>query len=96
MTTFQLLSLALFAVALLINYGGAVLARINAGRVSVINAAAAPVTPPAVAPATSAVYTVKDLTTLAELRDRLAANGCVEGADACKTLIRIMLEFKKT
>lgn len=95
MTTFQLLSLALFVVALLVNYGGAVLARINASRASVTSTVGV-VPAPVVAPTTHAVYTVKDLTTLAELRDRLAVTGCVEGADACKTLIRIMLEFKKT
>ena len=101
MTTFQLAAVGLFLVALVINYGqtlrNVVRALLNrAGTYSSRPAPAARPAAPEVAPVVpqSTAYTVNDLVTVTALRDRLAAVGCAEGVDACKMLIRIMIEFK--
>ena len=98
MTTFQLAALGLLLVALVINYGLvlknlllSLLGRINLQPARSVATPVAQV-PPVTAPSTA--YTVNDLVTVTALRDRLAAIGCVEGVDACKMLIRIMIEFK--
>jgi hypothetical protein len=99
MSTFQLAALGLFLVALVINYGQQIRNTVRA-LVSYVNRhPAAPVAPspaPAETPVVqqSTAYTVNDLVTVTALRDRLSAVGCVEGVDACKMLIRIMIEFK--
>jgi hypothetical protein len=99
MTTFQLAAIGLFLVALVINYGRQIrsalqtlVRRFYLPPAAQASPAVAPVAPPAVQPSTA--YTVNDLVTVTALRDRLAAIGCVEGVDACKMLIRIMIEFK--
>lgn len=87
MTTFQLTTLGFFVGALLFNYGAqlkAFLASVKTAKPTATTVAVKP----------KAAYTVQDLTTVAELRDRLAAIGCDEGVEACKTLIRVMIEFK--
>ena len=99
MTTFQLAAIGLFLVALVINYGRQIRNALQL-LVSRVNLhppthAALP-TPPADVPIVlpSTAYTVNDLVTVTALRDRLSAIGCAEGVDACKMLIRIMIEFK--
>jgi hypothetical protein len=99
MTTFQLAAVGLFLVALVINYGQqlrnalrSLVSHVNLHPVSHVAPAPAPVEPPVVQPSTA--YTVNDLVTVTALRDRLSAIGCAEGVDACKMLIRIMIEFK--
>ena len=93
MTTFQLAAIGLFLVALVINYGRQIRNALQAlvSRVK-LSSPPAPIAPAPVQPSTA--YTVNDLVTVTALRDRLAAIGCVEGVDACKMLIRIMIEFK--
>jgi len=99
MTTFQLAATGLLLVALAINYGRQIrnalqslVSRVHLPPAAHVAPAAVPVAPPAVQPSTA--YTVNDLVTVTALRDRLAAIGCAEGVDACKMLIRIMIEFK--
>ena len=99
MTTFQLAATGLLLVALAINYGRqirnalqALISRVHLPPTAHVVPAAVPVATPAVPPSTA--YTVNDLVTVTALRDRLAAIGCAEGVDACKMLIRIMIEFK--
>lgn len=84
-TPFQLAMLGLFVVALLVNYWAQLrqlLGRLVPARTN---------TPPV---KQTAAYTVQDLVTVAELRDRLARVGCNEGVEACKMLLRVMIEFK--
>lgn len=44
------------------------------------------------APQSIAVQLVDDLVSVTELRDRLSAEGCVEGVDACTHLLRVIVE----
>lgn len=85
MPILQVILLVAFLVALLVTYAPELLKFIKPAQ-----AGGGPTTND-----TDAVYTVKDLITVAELRDRLATAGCAEGAETCKTLIRVMIEFKR-
>jgi hypothetical protein len=42
-----------------------------------------------------AVTIVDDLVSITELRDKLAAEGCAEGVDACTNLLRVIVEQTK-
>lgn len=90
MTPFQLLAVALFAVALLAAYGKDIIEKARALLKRVPTVVPAPVKP---GPAHSQEL-VSDLVTVSELRDRLAAQGCKDGADACTLLLRILVEFR--
>jgi len=43
-----------------------------------------------------AILLVNDIINVTELRDKLAAQGCREGVDACTTLLRVIVEFEPT
>lgn len=92
MTTFQLVSIGLFAVIALAAYRkellGLVCRSVGAGSKSAV-----PVdveVEPSIA-----VTIVNDLISVTELRDKLAAENCPEGVEACTALLRVIVEHTK-
>jgi hypothetical protein len=87
MTGFQKLALLLFAAVVLFSYGKDIYAWLKLKLASV----QLPAVPgrPAVAN-----DVVGDLVTVAGMRDRLAAEGCREGADACSALLKVLIDHK--
>jgi hypothetical protein len=85
MTTFQLISLLCFVGLLLAAFGADLLRALRAlgGRV-------APAATPSIA-----VGLVDELISVTELRDKLAAEGCREGVEACTTLLRVIVEHQQ-
>lgn len=87
MTPFQMLAVAVFVVVLLMAYGKEVATKAWASlrklwpKTSILED-------------TPAQELVDDLVTVAALRDKLAADGCKDGADACTILLRILVEFR--
>lgn len=88
MTQFQLLCAAAFVAAVLFVYRAQLLsgARGLRGQTS----SSVPVVQPSIA-----VSLVNDLVSVTQLRDRLAAEGCKEGVDACTVLLRVIVEFQE-
>lgn len=90
MTTFQLVAAGVFVALLLIAYrkelvavGRRVFGVVSAGRTK------------SAAPPSIAVTIVNDLISVTELRDKLAAENCPEGVDACTALLRVIVEHTK-
>ena len=90
MTQFQLLCAALFAVAALFVYRGVFISAITRLLGKLPHCSNAPVVKPSIA-----VNLVDDIVSVTELRDRLSAEGCQEGVDACTVLLRVIVEFKE-
>lgn len=92
MTQFQLLSLVLFVGIAGFSYRAELLNLVK----SVMRAR--PVVPSIpeedVAPSV-AVLLVNDIINVTELRDKLAAQSCKEGVDACTTLLRVIVEHEQ-
>jgi hypothetical protein len=88
MTRFQLLCGAAFVAATLLVYRAQLMALVRA----VLGAprSSVPVAQPSIA-----VNLVNDLVAVTQLRDRLAAEGCKEGVDACTVLLRVIVEFQE-
>jgi hypothetical protein len=87
MTTFQLVCLVLFLLALAAAYRDTLL--------RFLKRAGAPVSKehsPEVKPSI-AVSLVNDILAVTELRDRLSAEGCKDGVEACTTLLRVIVEY---
>lgn len=42
-----------------------------------------------------AIPLVNDILAVTELRDRLSAEGCEDGVEACTTLLRVIVEYKQ-
>lgn len=82
MTTFQLVAAGAFVALLLAAYRKEILAFIR--RKSPV------ATEPSIA-----VTIVDDLISVTELRDKLAAENCPEGVDACTALLRVIVEHTK-
>lgn len=89
-TPFQLAMLGLFVVALIVNYW----AQLRQMFSRFVSASHTDTVPPVNPVKPTTAYTVQDLVTIAELRDRLSRAGCNEGVEACKMLLRVMIEFK--
>lgn len=91
MTTFQLAAAGVFVVIVLLAYYKDILR-------FVCRAASGPkadvVDEPAVEPSI-AVVIVNDLISVTELRDKLSAEGCTEGVEACTNLLRVIVEHTK-
>lgn len=86
MTQFQVLSLVLFSVIAVAAYRKELLAVVKkvfarAGGLDVKSSIA--------------VTIVNDLLSVTELRDKLAAEDCPEGVDACTNLLRVIVEQTK-
>lgn len=90
MTMFQLGAAGVFAVLLLVVYRkdilGFVCRTANAGKKETADEQAEP---------SIAVTIVNDLISVTELRDKLAAENCPEGVEACTALLRVIVEHTK-
>jgi hypothetical protein len=89
MTQFQLICAALFTVAGLLVYRTQVFDFVRS-LVGSRNKSDAPVVQ-----ASIAVSLVNDIVAVTNLRDRLAAEECKEGVDACTVLLRVIVEFQQ-
>jgi hypothetical protein len=87
MTTFQLVALIGFVAAVAVTYFSkplrSLLANLFAG-------SAVPAVQPSIA-----VLLVRDIVSVTELRDKLAAENCLEGVDACTNLLRVIVEHQQ-
>lgn len=89
MTTFQLICAALFVLAVLVVYRAQAVAlvRFFVGKPT---ATGVPTVQPSIA-----VNLVNDIVSVTNLRDRLSAEGCAEGVDACTVLLRVIVEYQQ-
>lgn len=89
MTTFQLICAALFVLAVLVVYRAQAVALVRsfAGKSA---ATGVPTVQPSIA-----VNLVNDIVSVTNLRDRLSAEGCAEGVDACTVLLRVIVEYQQ-
>lgn len=86
MTQFQLGALALFTVVVAATYRAQLLALVKK---------LVPGSNSAVAQKSIAVTIVEDLLSVTELRDKLAAEDCEDGVEACTNLLRVIVEQTK-
>lgn len=86
MTTFQLAALGVFVALVAVAYRKELLSLLGR-RFSR--------QPVSVAEQSIAVTIVNDLISVTELRDKLAAENCPEGVDACTALLRVIVEHTK-
>ena len=87
MTTFQLVCASVFCVLLLVAYRKELLAKLKFVRANVPGL-------PAVQDSI-AVPLVNDILAVTKLRDKLAAEGCKTGVDACTALLRVIVEYEQ-
>lgn len=89
MTLFQIASLGLFVVLVAVAYR-ADIARFFYGLGRIFPARKdAPTAEPSIA-----IAIVEDIVNITELRDKLAAQNCAEGVDACTVLLRVIVEHE--
>lgn len=88
MTPFQILCAAVFAVAVLFVYRKTIVSCVRA--LLGVQRSDVPVVQPSIA-----VNLVNDIVAVTQLRDRLAAEQCKEGVDACTVLLRVIVEFQQ-
>jgi len=88
MTPFQLVSAVLFTVLVVVAFRKEILARLKFARP--LAAAGAPSVQESIA-----VPLVEDILAVTKLRDKLAAEGCKEGVDACTALLRVIVEYEQ-
>lgn len=81
MTTFQLVCFGIFMVVVFAAY-----------RKEIANALKPSVSTQKEIKPSIAVKIVDDILAVTELRDKLAAEGCTEGVDACTALLRVIVE----
>lgn len=89
MTTFQLVCSVVFLGLVAAVYGKDIYAKVKGWLPSLPVPAVKPAAPQGVAD-----ETVRDLVTVAELRDRLDSENCKDGADACSLLLKIIIDHK--
>jgi hypothetical protein len=91
MTTFQLLSAAVFAAVLLVAYRKELLAKLKGVNTSSSVATSnAPTVHDSIA-----VPLVDDILAVTRLRDKLAAEDCKAGVEACTALLRVIVEYEQ-
>lgn len=91
MQVFQIGLAVLFAVSLVVAYRAQIIGAVRAilpQAGSVTRRDSAPEVKPSIA-----VVLVDDILAITELRDRLTAEGCVDGVEACTTLLRVIVEY---
>lgn len=88
MTGFQLLCVLLFAGVVLAAYGKDIYGWLKARAPKLPAPSPAPAVRPTGAPL------VDELLDISALRDRLAAEGCKEGVEACSLLLKILIDHK--
>ena len=86
MSVFQIVLAGLFALSLFLVYG-ADIAKLVKKTLPDLNK-------PEVEPSI-AISLVEDIKSVTQLRDRLAAEGCVEGVEACTVLLRVIVEYQE-
>ncbi|NDD52617.1 hypothetical protein EBZ39_01845 [bacterium] len=84
MTTFQLFAVGLFAVVAGVAYRNELVKLVSK---FLVKPTGVPTTAPSVA-----LTIVGDLVSVTELRDKLAAENCAEGVEACTNLLRVIVE----
>lgn len=84
MTTFQLVCFGIFMVVVCVAY-----------RKEIANMLKFPVGNKKETKPSIAVKIVDDILAVTELRDKLAAEGCTEGVDACTALLRVIVEHTR-
>jgi hypothetical protein len=89
MTQFQLICAALFVAAALLVYRTKLFALAQAV-FGARRSAPVPVVQPSIA-----VNLVNDIVAVTKLRDRLSAEQCAEGVEACTVLLRVIVEFNE-
>jgi hypothetical protein len=87
MTLFQLVSAGLFVVLLAVAYRKELLARLSSVSTTVTTTGGVK--------ESIAVPLVQDILAVTQLRDKLAAEGCKEGVDACTALLRVIVEYEQ-
>lgn len=90
MTQFQLVCAGIFAVAVALVYRGKLLAGVRAWLWLPPASFAVPEVQQSVA-----VALVKDILSVTQLRDKLAAEQCTDGVEACTVLLRVLVEYKE-
>jgi hypothetical protein len=83
MTPFQVVAVVLFAAVVVAAYHKELLAGLKKLAAGVKTNGAT---------SSSSNTLVSDLVTVTDLRERLAAQGCRDGADTCTNLLRVMIE----
>jgi len=86
MTQFQVLALALFSVVVAAAYRNELLAAVKKFTAKKSGLAVQ---------SSIAVTIVSDLLSVTELRDKLAAEDCPDGVEACTNLLRVIVEQTK-
>lgn len=91
MTQFQLVCAGIFVLAVLLVYRAQLLTGL---KTFFSSSQLATTTTPEVRPSV-AVALVKDILSVTELRDKLAAEQCTDGVEACTVLLRVLVEYKE-
>ena len=86
MTTFQLVCAGVFVALLLVTYRKELLARLR----KTTGQVAGPAVQESIA-----VPLVDDILAVTKQRDKLAAEGCKDGVDACTALLRVIVEYEQ-
>lgn len=91
MTQFQLVCAGIFVLAAAVVYRAQLLACVKAlFGASPASRSSVPEVQPSVA-----VALVKDILSVTQLRDKLAAEQCTDGVEACTVLLRVLVEYKE-
>lgn len=92
MTQFQLICAGVFVLAALVTYRAPLasfVGKLFGG------APAAPATDVPEVKQSVAVALVNDILSVTQLRDKLAAEACTDGVEACTVLLRVLVEYKE-
>lgn len=84
MNIFQVVLAVLFVVALVVTYRDKLLGLLRKSGAA-----------PAAKPESIAVPLVDDIVAVTKLRDKLAAEGCTAGVEACTSLLRVIVEYEQ-
>lgn len=88
MTPFQLISAVLFVALLVAAFRKEIVAKLKWARP--VTSGATPLVQSSIA-----VPLVEDIMAVTKLRDKLAAEGCKEGVEACTALLRVIVEYEQ-
>jgi hypothetical protein len=86
MSVFQIVLTCLFVASLLAVYGKEITKVVQ----KLTGRAGAPAVQPSIA-----ISLVDDIKSVTQLRDRLSAEGCKEGVEACTVLLRVIVEYQE-
>lgn len=86
MSIFQIVLACLFVASLLVVYGKDIAGVLR----NLLAKTSAPDVQPSIA-----IALVEDIKAVTQLRDRLAAEGCTDGVEACTVLLRVIVEYQE-